>query len=335
MAAIQSQFEQFHSNIKHDDDDERAKLREKRETLVKDLKNNLPDDVPAFKEFNQGSYAMNTSTVPLDGNYDIDVGLVFECKQDAYPDPVDLKKKVRDALTRVNRTVDIRRPCVTVTYLRDGKAEYHVDLAIYVQRNDDALDLAMGKENSAADKRFWQVSDPKGLTSEINSRFKGDEAAQFRRCIRYLKRWRDHKFSNGGAPISIALTVAAYHWFQPHQDLSGKFVDLVALKNLVNAMLAKFSLTVCEGAITYRLAVTLPVTPNSNLMEKMTNAQMDTFKERLTALRDALVAAEKDDLPEDACARLQKLFGDEFPIPEKSDTAKAVKAPYVSTGNSA
>lgn len=335
MAAIQSQFEQFHTNIKHDDDDERTKLREKRETLIKDLENNLPDDVPAFKEFNQGSYAMNTGTVPLDGNYDIDVGLVFQCKRDIYPDPVDLKKKVRDALTRTNRTIDVRRPCVTVTYLRDGKAEYHVDLAIYVQRSDDTLDLAMGKENSAADKRVWQVSDPKGLTNEINSRFKDDEAMQFRRCIRYLKRWRDHKFSNGGAPISIALTVAAYHWFQPYQDLSGKFVDLVALKNLVNDMLAKFSWAMCEGTLAYRLSVTLPVTPNSDLMEKMTNTQMDTFKERLTALRDALVASEKDDLPEDACARLQKQFGDEFPIPEKSDTAKAVKAPYVSTGNSA
>lgn len=336
MAAIQSQFEEFHSNIKHDDDDERAKLREKRETLVKDLRNNLPDDVPAFKEFNQGSYAMHTGTVPLDGNYDIDVGLVFQCQRDKFADPVELKKKVRDALTRANRTIAIRRPCVTVTYLRDGNPEYHVDLAVYVQRDDDALDLAMGKENSTKELRVWQVSDPKGLTNEINSRFQGNEAAQYRRCIRYLKRWRDHKFSNGGAPISIALTVAAYHWFKPYQDLSGKFVDLAAMKNLTTAMLNKFTNVVGEAGVwVSRLKVGLPVTPKSDLLEKMTDTQMATFKERLTALRDALAAAEKDDLPEDACERLRKLFGDEFPVPEKDDTAKSVKAPYVSTGNSA
>lgn len=335
MAAIQSQFEQFHTNIKHDDDDERTKLRDKRETLIKDLKDNLPDDVPAFKEFNQGSYAMHTGTVPPDGNYDIDVGLVFQCKRDKYSDPVEVKKKVRDALTRTNRTIDIRRPCVTVTYLRDGKPDYHVDLAIYVQRDDDCLDLAMGKENSAVEKRFWQASDPKGLTNKINTRFSGDQLAQFRRCIRYLKRWRDHKFSNGGAPISIALTVAAYHWFSPYQDLAGKFVDLAALKALVKSMLDNFSASWNEGDLVFRLKVNLPVTPNADLMAKMTNAQMETFKDRLTELRDALVAAEADDLPEDACARLQKQFGPDFPIPQKSDTAKSVRAPYVSTGTSA
>lgn len=335
MAAIQSQFDEFHSKIKLDDDDERATLRQKRETLVSDLREKLSEGVPAFTAFNQGSYAMNTGTVPLDGNYDIDVGLIFECKRDKYNDPVELKKKVRDALTRANRTVDIRRPCVTVTYMRDGNPEYHVDLAIYAQRNDNALDLAMGKENSEEDKRFWQVSDPQGLTDLIIKRFNGGEAAQFRRCIRYLKRWRCHKFSNGGAPLSIALTVAAYRWFLPSQELSGKFVDMAALKNLTTAMLNNFSMTWCEEASAERLRIELPVTPNSDLMAKLTNAQMNTFKERLNTLRDELVAAEKDSLPEDACKRMQKQFGSEFPVPDKNDTAKSVRAPYISTGTSA
>jgi len=251
MAAIQTQFDAFHSRIKLDDDDERATLRQKRETLVKDLREKLPEDVPAFKEFNQGSYAMNTGTVPLNGNYDIDVGLVFECKQDKYKDPVELKKKVRDALNRLNRTVDIRRPCVTVTYLRDGNPEYHLDLAIYAQRDDGLLDLAVGKEFSLPAERKWQISNPKGLTGLIKDRLKEDEAAQFRRCVRYMKRWRDHKFSNGGAPLSIALTVAAYHWFQPYQELSGKFVDLAALKNLTSDMLNNFTATWCEEGLSW------------------------------------------------------------------------------------
>ena len=335
MAAIQTQFDAFHSRIKLDDDDERATLRQKRETLVKDLREKLPEDVPAFKEFNQGSYAMNTGTVPLNGNYDIDVGLVFECKQDKYKDPVELKKKVRDALNRLNRTVDIRRPCVTVTYLRDGNPEYHLDLAIYAQRDDGLLDLAVGKEFSLPAERKWQISNPKGLTGLIKDRLKEDEAAQFRRCVRYMKRWRDHKFSNGGAPLSIALTVAAYHWFQPYQELSGKFVDLAALKNLTSDMLNNFTATWCEEGLADRLRVQLPVTPNSDLMEKMSNAQMETFKEKLKSLQDELVAAEKDALPEEACQRMQKQFGTEFTVPEKKDTAKLVGAPYVSTGTSA
>ena len=114
MPAVQKQFEDFHKAICLDDDDEKATLREKRETIIKALRANLGDDVPAFTNFNQGSYSMHTGVVPLDGNFDIDVGLIFDCNQDKYPDPVVLKKKVRDAIDTNFRTVEIRRPCVTV-----------------------------------------------------------------------------------------------------------------------------------------------------------------------------------------------------------------------------
>lgn len=55
MPAVQRQFEDFHSAICFDEDDEKATLREKRDTIVKALKDNLPDDVPSFVNFNQGS----------------------------------------------------------------------------------------------------------------------------------------------------------------------------------------------------------------------------------------------------------------------------------------
>ena len=98
MPAVQKQFEDFHSAICFDEDDEKATLREKRDIIIKALKDNLGDDVPSFTNFNQGSYSMHTGVVPLDGNFDIDVGLVFDCDQNKFPDPVVLKKKVRDAV---------------------------------------------------------------------------------------------------------------------------------------------------------------------------------------------------------------------------------------------
>lgn len=334
MASIQKDFEDFHAKIKLDEDDENAKLREKRDTLLSELRDKLPDDVPKFKEFHQGSYSMNTGVVPLDGNFDIDVGLVFDCEKDKYPDPVALKKKVRDALTREKRSVGIRRPCVTVTYLKDGSPEFHVDLAIYVKRSDDCLDIAMGRESSAAELKVWEKSSPKQLTELINKKFSGDDAAQFRRCVRYLKRWRDKNFSSG-APLSIALTVAAYKWFAPNQELSGKYSDLKALKALTTNILCNFSYRFHEGTLFDRLAVELPVTPNKDLMEGMTNLQMQAFKVRLTSLKDELTAAEKDVLPEDACKRMNKQFGDEFLVPATTNTAKSVRSPYISTGTSA
>lgn len=336
MPAVQKQFEEFHDTIKLDEDDEKAKLREKRETLIDALKANLPDDVPTFTPFNQGSYAMNTGVMPLDGNYDIDVGLVFDCIQDRYPDPVALKKKVRDALDTHVRTVLIRRPCVTVNYMRNSSPEYHVDLAIYAKRSDDLLDIAKGKENSAAEHRVWEVAAPQKLTKIICEAFsETKDLAQYRRCIRYIKRWRNVQFRNGGAPLSIALTVAAKMWFKPTFETSGKPADLRALLDWVNSILNNFVGAITSEGYHKRLRVDLPVSPYSDLMEGMTKLQMETFQEKLEALRDALDNAYNEDLPEDACMLLKKQFGDDFKVPEKSQTAKAVAVPVISTGNSA
>ena len=330
MPAVQKQFEDFHKAICLDDDDEKATLREKRETIIKALRANLGDDVPAFTNFNQGSYSMHTGVVPLDGNFDIDVGLIFDCNQDKYPDPVVLKKKVRDAIDTNFRTVEIRRPCVTVNYISGGKTAYHVDLAIYSQDASGTLYLAKGKENSAPEHRIWEASDPKGLTKLVCSAFDDtEELSQYRRCIRYLKRWRHWQFSGSGAPLSIALTVAALKWFKPNFSTSGKPVDLLAMLDNFTSEYRD------EGGWHERLRVPLPVQPYTDLMEKRTAAQMMDFKERLESLRDALQEAYDEDLPEDACKVLQKQFGDDFKVPEKAETAKMVAPAVISTGNSA
>lgn len=337
MPAVQRQFEDFHSAICFDEDDEKATLRKKRDTIVDALRANLGDDVPSFTNFNQGSYSMHTGVVPLDGNYDIDVGLIFDCDKSKYSDPVALKKKVRDAANTNFRTVVIRRPCVTVNYLEGGKIAYHVDLAVYTKDANGKLYLAKGKENSAEEHRIWEVSDPKELTKRICGAFENsDQLAQYRRCIRYLKRWRQWQFTGSGAPLSIALTVAALHWFKPNFGTSGKPVDLLAMLDWVKAMLNNFGYEFRQDdGMHLRLKVMLPVEPYSDLMAKRTAAQMKTFKEKLEALRDALQKAYDEELPEDACKHLKKQFGDDFKVPAKAETAKAVSAAVISTGHSA
>jgi hypothetical protein len=335
MPAVQKHFEDFHSKIKLDEDDEKSTLREKRKILLDALTANLADDVPNFDSFNQGSYSMHTGVVPLDGNFDIDIGLIFDCKKDKYPDPVALKKKIRDALDTHGRCVNIRRPCVTVNYMRGNKIAYHVDLAVYVKREDGLLDIGKGKENSDASKRVWEVSDPKKLTEVICTAFTETcDLAQYRRCIRYLKRWREVQFSSG-APLSIALTLAAEKWFKPYFEMSGKAGDLQAMLNWVNAILNQFKSTHMNGTTHQRLTVMLPVAPYSDLMGWMTEGQMSTVKSKFEVLRNVLEEALQEDLPEDACKVLNKQFGDDFAIPEKAATARAVGAPVIGTGNSA
>lgn len=335
---MQDQFNKFHEKIRLSDKDEKAKLQEKRELLVADLKAGLKreadrkNETPLrFEYFNQGSYAMHTGTKPYDNDYDIDVGIIFDNTQDDFDNPIELKKKVKDALNSTFRTVSIRRPCVTVTYHKDGKPDYHVDLAVYVKIDgEDHYEIAIGKEHSNEDNLEWQESDPKGLIKKINNQFTGDDRKQFRRVVRYLKRWRDKQFRNGGAPISIALTCAAYHWFSP--KVTGVNNDLRSLRALINEMIDSFNW------FDDRLEVELPVIPRGDLLDSMTDNQMVTFKEKLEALKDALDSARDDSSQTDACKTLQKQFGDEFPVPEDDNAdkvKKSAKAPVVTTGTSA
>lgn len=337
MADIQKQFEEFHDNIRLGDKDGKAKLREKRQLLIDNLTEGLAklEDNYTFKHFNQGSYAMHTGIKPQNDEYDIDVGIIFDNEQEDFDNPVALKKMVKTALESNFRTVKIRRPCVTVTYHKDGKPEYHVDLAIYVKKPyTDYYDLAMGREHSTEDHTEWLNSDPKGLIAKINERFSDDDRKQFKRIIRYLKCWRNHKFSNSNeAPISIGLTCAAYHWFSPYK-IAGKYSDLQALHNLTEIMLDKF------GFFSDRLEVTLPVIPENDLLEGMTDKQMEVFKEKLTGLRDASKKAISKSSSSEACKLLVKQFGSQFSTVESeknhlSHSIQSAVPPVVVTGSSA
>ncbi len=353
MANVQSQMLNFHEKIKLKRFEENKILREKRDRILKRLDQGLTKifqslgrKPPKYENFDQGSYAMDTGTKPVDGHYDIDTGIRFKICKDDYPDPVKIKEWVHNALHNHTKRVEIRRPCVTVFYQQDGEPIYHVDLAIYSDKDfnlDGKMYLAKGKLNSAAEHRFWQESDPQALINLIKNHFldrKDDK--QFRRIIRYLKRWKDVKFPSDGnaAPIGIGITVAAYHWLNPfytHDSFTNtkNYDDLEALRLFISAMLAKFQQVYSNGDIVERLEVKLPVSPHCNLFEKMTNKQMKEFKEKLETLFNAIEEAQQKVDPVEACEILHKQFEDDFPVPSKEDTAQKRSPAIISTSASA
>lgn len=350
MANVQRQFDQFNEAIKLKRFEENATLREKRDIIREKLRARLPgvfakydEECPSFSFLDQGSYKMGTGTKPLDGDYDIDQGLYFAVTTTTYPDPVTLKKRVHEALDGHTDAVRIRRPCVTVFYHRDGESIYHVDLAVYSagSANADGKSwLAKGREHSAQDHRTWDVSDPQGLSDKIEAQFAGADAKQFRRVVRAMKRWKGENFAGEGnaAPLGIGLTVAAYDDLEPtYTDLAAaKPDDLGALRKLIGKILARFALAPdAEGKLARRLVVTLPVEPWSDLFAQMTNAQMGELEEKLKRLKDALESATTAVDPHEACKELRKVFGRDFPIPEKEATAKRHAPAIVSSGNSA
>ncbi|WP_204103270.1 MULTISPECIES: nucleotidyltransferase [Spirulina sp. CCY15215] len=349
MANIQTQMQQFHEAIKLKRFEENKTLREKRDIVLERLKSGLnklfgSETPPSYEYFNQGSYEMGTGIKPLDSDYDIDVGLHFNISKEDYPDPVEIKKWVYDSLENHTKKVEIRRPCVTVFYQKEGEPIYHVDLAIYVNGNNDTMYLAKGHRESAKEHQIWEEADPHGLSDLIKNRFEDSEdAKQFRRTIRYLKRWKDIKFSSDGhaAPIGIGITVAAYEWFILKSSITDSFSskkeydDLEALGCFVRAMICRFQPKCVEGTWYDRLAVQLPVVPHSDLFEKMGDCQMTSFKEKLEKLSEAIQEAQEKVDPIEACKLLQEQFGDDFPIPSPSSTGKKRSPAIISSSSSA
>lgn len=341
MADLQKQFLEFHNAIKLGTYEENDFLRKKRDLIIDKLKSKLAerkdDGYPQYeRSFNQGSYALNTGIKPVRaGDYDIDVGVLLDCYIEDYEDTVELKELIAECIQHTNRDVVVSRSCITVTYKKNGIADYHVDLPIYAKSDneyDDTYYLAKGRKGLAEDKRVWQAADPEGINSIINGLYKGndnyenngsDQRKQFRRCVRYLKRWRNHKYVG---IHSIGLTMAAYHWLEPEVEIKN---DGEVLLSLVNSILSDFDWL-------DRLSIDLPVVPYGDLLKSVSDEDMVIIKERFETLRDNLQSAVNEPDAHEASKTLRKSFGDDFPVVDKTDKAKkSNQAPYVSTGTSA
>ncbi|MDE0634770.1 MAG: nucleotidyltransferase [Candidatus Poribacteria bacterium] len=323
MANVQTYFNKFDEKIRRSYNDNSI-LREKRDLLVNDLRVGLRRyfqdynmRTPRFETFNQGSYAIGTGIEPLPGeDYDIDVGLVFHLSKNDHSS-VQVKQWVHGALQSGNRTVEYKRPCVRVQYHRAGSEVYHVDLAVYSESPsdwDNQMYLAKGFPGSVPENRIWEVADPKKLVEVFQQRFQhqGDRD-QFRRIIRFLKRWKDVTFSANGneRPTGIAISACALKWFQVgsvcnFMDGKNYYDDLTALKYLTESIINYFNF----GS---RITVSLPVPPYNDLFEKMSDKQMSNFKIKLVVLREELIRAEEAHNTLRACQNLQGVFGSDFP----------------------
>jgi hypothetical protein len=335
VALCKKQFKEFHDVIRLKEENEI--LSSKRDIIIKRIKDKLPEETDVtFTIFNQGSYAMNTGIKPLDSDYDIDVGLYFDMSKDDV-DPIVAKNWIYNALVGHTSDVKIKTPCVTVTYA----AGYHVDVTVYAANNRDGkVYLAKGKPNGKEEDKRWDESNPKDLIKEIRDHLSNkDDRRQFRRIVRYLKRWKDIKFSSvNGKPTGIALTSCVFYWLDIQKENDAftgttSYKDLDALINIVSRMISNFQIEYVKIDDEYkfmpRLRVYLPVEPRPELFVKMTYKQMETFKEKLEELLKALEEAKEKTDPTDAAEILKKQFGDDFPVPEKSTTGKKSMASAV------
>ena len=100
-------------------------------------------------------------------------------------------------------------------------------------------------------------------------------------------------------------------------------------------MLEQFLVPINSDSEQPRLAVEHIGYPYNDLLASMSDAAHERFKNKLLSLQTALDDAEQDVDPHSACLILRAEFGDDFPVPDKSSTAKIVAPAVVTTGSSA
>lgn len=342
---VQKQFIKFHDEVRLSMDDHKDVI-DKRDMLISEIRAYLKkmcadEGIPLirFESFNQGSYAMGTGVKPIkdEHDYDIDSGLLFELGINDYT-PIQVKQWVYDALN-INgfRSVKWKKSCIRVQYIQQGLPRFHVDFACYsADNNNGRIYLAKGTLSSANEDKKWEESDPKKLRELINNKFRDyEECRQFKREIRYMKRWKDNQFSSkDGKPTGIAITALAYEGFIPSvKNLftwAGDIDDLKATKNFVNHIISQFNFFWDE-----RILIKLPVSPYNDLFVKMSDLQCKQLKEKLKKLRDDLTKAENETDPHEACKILQKQFGEDFKVPPKEETGQSRKIAAAGTSESA
>lgn len=329
---LHKEFENFHKEIGLSNHHE---LKNKRKILQTDIENKLPQkllekEIAEINKsdltfFDQGSWAkgIKTSIKPKkigeDGNktFDRDVAVIIPMDINENDDPRKIKKIIKDILTIADKRIpEIKDPCVTINYSKEGNEIYHIDFPIYAKDEYGNLYLARGKETS--EKYEWEPSDPEGLNEYFRDHYQDDEGNQKRRVIRYIKQWKQEKYngSNGNEiPPSIGLTLLGCNNFNFSYD--GKYWnDLEALHLTLQDILVEFTENADESI---DIVCKLPKTPKSDIFYKMRNSEehLKTFYKRFKKFAGNIENAYNAEHNHEAAKYVEKSLGDKFEIPEK------------------
>jgi hypothetical protein len=334
---IQRHFKAFHDTIKLGRKDEAyASAREKDDNIKEAIKKSFVESgYPVVEDFIQGSLAVHTGIISRDTDFDIDRAIVID-SADAPENPIEPKRKIKEVLEKRGFTnVRIKKPCVTADY---KALDLHIDFPVYKRSGTDYR-LAVGKAGSSDDNRIWAGADPKRLEAWINddSSYLGskrDKHDQFRRLVRYVKRWRDHQFHEDVARkiYSIGLTVMIKDCFDPSFDEDGKPCDATALSQTLSNILARgyFVQQIEEGR--YTVKVDLPVNPWRDIFDGSsvnTGTQLFNKLSRLRQKVDQALAV-NDEIKQ--CRILNEVFGDEFQVPDSKGDSNTRKAAFATAG---
>jgi len=262
---FQSEFMRFHQNILLEDDEHYRPARQARDQVMKVFPKADSTSWTTFQTHYWGSYAMGTGVRPISGEYDIDIGLVFNTRPTA-SDAYQLKQSVFDTLQGAGYHPTWQRPCISVAF-----SHFHIDMSVCCRESESRLYLAEGKQHDGQAR--WRPDGMEWFVQRMKTHPNPSDNLQLRRLVRYLKRWKDIHFRYDGmkGPVGLALTVMAYHWFAPQPG-----DDLSALLVVVRQVVRYFQ----EG----HTVLQFPYEPNDNLLRKLSWDQIRQLRSRFEQL---------------------------------------------------
>jgi hypothetical protein len=328
MANLQQYFEQFHARIRADYDMNKA-LREKKDIILNRIRKHLKENGrPSFDELLQGSYKMKTGVDPIaDLEYDIDVGLRFSFAETEY-DAATVRRWVFEAVDGHTDKVEEMGPCIRVTYASGG---YHVDLVVYCVWTDI---FGVEQFRLAHNTNGWRPAEPIKLLEHVKARRKpfegtedtGTSTDQFRRVVRYQKRWNDVAIpvERSDKPTGLAFTLLACERLVPRTSIDGGPDDRSAFAALARQ----------AGSVAGRLTAKKPTPEHEYMFWRLSAEEMNKLKARFIKLADVLDEAGRTVDVREACKKIREVLGDDFPLPDPEDTAKKSAAPAVISSSS-
>lgn len=333
--SLQSKFNTFNQRIQLTRQDDAYKdAREKDDSITGVIKTKFKEKgYPVIDDFVQGSLATFTAIKEKGKDFDIDRAIIID-HDEAPTDPVEAKKVILGILeNRGFRNAKIKKPCVTADYQSQN---LHIDIPIYRKTSWGSYQLAIGRKDSNTENKIWSDSAPIELINWVNDSSTFGEYAtqklyQFRRLVRYIKRWRNNKFSHDVSRkiYSIGLTVMIKQHFKPSIDSEGCPNDLIALKNTINSILNWSGYFTSDSDSQWKVQVSLPVSPYRDIFYGSSVNTGTRLRNQLSNLNSSLqaVIAETDESKQ--CSLLIGLFGDDFP--EGTNNASAARKTVFAT----
>lgn len=327
--SIQNKFNTFHDNIKLGRKDlEYTNARLKDDSITNAIKEIFRDNgYPIIEDFIQGSLATHTGIKEKGLDFDIDRAIVIE-EVSAPENPITPKLAVLNVLeNRGFKNAKIKKPCVTADY----KQEYlHIDIPIYRKYENGQYELAVGKKNSDENNREWSPAAPKELINWVNdsslySYYSKEKHTQYRRLVRYLKRWRNHVFCDERRKkiFSIGLTVMLKEQFYPSIDSDGFPDDLISLKETLSKILCSTKYFSWVGVDEYKISVLLPVGSRRDIFDGSSIATGTQLKNKLQVLLDTLNLVLNKENEQEQCELLRSVFGEDFPEVSKNTSSSS------------